>query len=74
MDGEPYDFQIKTRERPQSVADRINGLYQEAKAASPTKCSPKIYNWMIDGLFSVVNHLQGINLHKTDLDVKGRRL
>ena len=33
--GDYYDFQIKTREHPTSVADRINGLYQEAKAQDP---------------------------------------
>ena len=68
--GEPYDFQIKTRETPKSVADRIKGLYQEAK-----KRAPKVFteNVMVDNepLFSVVSHLQAINLNKTDLDVKG---
>ena len=70
LDGEPYDFQIKTRELPQSVADRINGLYQEAKERAPEVFTEDI---QLDDrrLFSVVNHLQGINLHKTDLDVKG---
>ena len=70
LKGEPYDFQIKTQERPKSVANRINGLYQEAKAQAPEIFTEDI---KVDEsrLFSVVNHLQGINLHKTDLDVKG---
>ena len=70
QDGEPYDFQIKTHERPKSVADRIKGLYQEAKAQDPDVFTEDIE---IDEsrLFSVVNHLQGINLNQTDLDVKG---
>ena len=69
-DGAPYDFQIKTRERPESVADRIKGLYQEAKAQDPQVFTEDI---RVDDsrLFSVVNHLQGINLNATELDVKG---
>ena len=68
--GEPYDFQIKTHEIPKSVADRINRLYQEAKAQDPEVFTEDIE---IDEsrLFSVVNHLQGISLNQTDLDVKG---
>ena len=68
--GKPYDFQIKTHERPKSVADRINRLYQQAKAQDPEMFTEDIR--VDDGrLFSVVNHLQGINLNRTDLDVKG---
>ena len=70
QDGESYDFQIKTHERPESVADRIKGLYQEAKAQDPQVFTEDIG---VDDnrLFSVVNHLQGINLNATELDVKG---
>ena len=69
-DGEPYDFQIKTHEKPKSVANRINALYQEAKAQDPEVFTENIE---IDEsrLFSVVSHLQGISLNQTDLDVKG---
>ena len=69
-DGEPYDFQIKTHEKPKSVANRINALYQDAKAQDPEVFTENIE---IDEnrLFSVVNHLQGISLNQTDLDVKG---
>ena len=68
--GEPYDFQIKTHEKPKSVANRIDALYQEAKAQDPEVFTENIE---IDEnrLFSVVNHLQGISLNQTDLDVKG---
>ena len=69
-DGEPYDFQIKTHERPKSVADRINGLYQEAKAQDPDVFTEDI-RADESRVFSVVNHLQGINLSSTELDVKG---
>lgn len=69
-DGEPYDFQIKTHEKPESVANRINSLYQEAKALDPEVFTENIG---IDDnlLFSVVTHLQRISLNQTDLDVKG---
>ena len=68
--GEPYDFQIKTHETPKSVANRINRLYREAKIQDPEVFTEDIE---IDEsrLFSVVNHLQGISLNQTDLDVKG---
>ena len=68
--SDPYDFQIKTRENPNSVAKRIKRLYQEAKTQDP-----EVFTREIDiddrTIFSVVNHLQGINLNATDLDVKG---
>ena len=69
-DGEPYEFQIKTREPAESVARRIKVLYQEAKSDFPEVFTEDV---KVDDkpLFSVVNHLQGINLNKTDLDVKG---
>ena len=69
-DGETYDFQIKTHERPESVAQRIKALYQQAQARDSEVFTEDIE---IDDsqLFSVVNHLQGINLNETDLDVKG---
>ena len=68
--GDPYDFQIKTRETAKSVADRIKVLYQDAKKRDPEVFTEDV---KVDDnpLFSVVNHLQGINLNRTDLDVKG---
>ena len=68
--GEPYDFQIKTREAPISVASRIKDLYQEAKIRAPEVFTEDI---KVDDepLFLVVSYLQAINLNKTDLDVKG---
>ena len=68
--GDPYDFQIKTRETSKSVAYRIKALYQEARIRDPEVFTEDV---KVDDtpLFSVVNHLQGINLNQTDLDVKG---
>ena len=68
--GEPYVFQIKTHELPESVANRIKGLYQEAKEQAPDVFTEDI-RADDSRLFSVVNHLQGINLNATELDVKG---
>ena len=69
-DGDTYEFQIKTRELPNSVANRIKGLYEEAQAQDPEVFTRDIE---IDDrtIFSVVNHLQSINLNATELDVKG---
>ena len=68
--GEPYDFQIKTHEPAESVYRRINGIYLEAKERDPEifKESLKIEP---EELYTVVEHLQGISLNKTDLDTKG---
>ena len=68
--GDHYDFQIKTGETPKSVANRIKGLYQEAKAHDSEVFTEDV-KVDDDVLFAVINHLQGINLNKTDLDVKG---
>jgi len=68
--GQPYDFQIKTHENAVSVYERIKKLYNDAKNRDPEvftdsiKCTPQ-------KMLTVVNHLQGINLNKTDLDIKG---
>ena len=63
-------FRLRRMENAESVAKRINALYQDAKAQDPEVFTENIE---IDAnrLFSVVNHLQGISLNQTDLDVKG---
>lgn len=68
--GEYYDFQIKTHEKAQSVYNRINEIYLEAKAKDPEvfKESLKIEP---EELYTVVGHLQSLSLNKTDLDTKG---
>jgi len=69
-DGEYYDFQIKTHEKAESVFKRINAIYGEAKNKDPEvfkedlKVEP-------EELYTVVEHLQGLSLSKTDLDTKG---
>jgi len=69
-DGEYYDFQIKTHESAENVFKRISAIYQEAKEKDPEifrdnlKIEP-------EELYTVVGHLQGLSLNKTDLDTKG---
>ena len=69
-DGEPYNFQIKTHETAESVFKRINSIYLDAKEKDPEifkdnlEVKPEV-------LYTVVEHLQGLSLNKTNLDVKG---
>jgi len=69
-DGEYYDFQIKTHESAENVFKRLSAIYQEAKEKDPEifrenlKIEP-------EELYTVVGHLQGLSLNKTDLDTKG---
>lgn len=68
--GKPYKFQIRTHETAEEVFKRINGIYQKAKQQDAEvfkediRLDPKI-------VYSVVEHLQGINFNRTDLDTKG---
>jgi type I restriction enzyme M protein len=68
--GEPYDFQIKTHESAESVYQRINAIYLEAKALDPEIFKDRL-QVEPEELYTVVVHLQGISLDKTDLDTKG---
>jgi len=68
--GEYYDFQIKTHELAESVFKRIDGIYQQAKEKDPEIFTESL---KVDPeeLYTVVEHLQGLSLNKTDLDTKG---
>ncbi len=68
--GEPYQFQIKTHEPSSKLAARIRELYDKQKINDPEVFTESI---KVDDrvLRTVVSHLEGINLNKTDLDVKG---
>lgn len=68
--GEPYDFQIKTHEPAENVYQRINGIYLEAKERDPEVFKESL-RVEPEELYTVVEHLQGISLNKTDLDTKG---
>lgn len=68
--NDPYRFQIGTHETADEVAKRIDEIYQEAKKQDEDvfkediRLEPKV-------IYSVVEHLQGLALNKTDLDTKG---
>lgn len=68
--GQPYRFQCGTHETANEVAERIDEIYQEAKKQDEEvfkediRLDPKV-------IYSVVEHLQGLALNKTDLDTKG---
>ena len=68
--GEPYEFQIKTNETPQRLANRIKALYAIERQNEPDVFNDDI---KIDDitLKNVVLHLEGVNLTATDLDTKG---
>jgi len=70
--GEPYEFQIRTHETPSMLLPRINALYEKYRSrerdSNVFDGSIKVPDWM---LIQAVQHLQGINLLKTDLDTKG---
>ena len=68
--GDYYDFQIKTHEKAESVYRRINEIYLEAKEKDPEVFKDKL-DISPEELYTVVGHLQGISLNKTDLDTKG---
>lgn len=68
--GEPYQFQIKTNEKNDRLAERIRALYEAEKVKDPEVFTETI---KIDAptISRVVSHLERINLSKTDLDTKG---
>lgn len=68
--GEAYEFQRKRNETTEKLQKRIHAIYDEAKKKDPQVFSEDI---KLDEreLAAVVEHLQKLNLSKTDLDVKG---
>ena len=68
--GEPYQFQVKTHEDDRKLAQRIRALYQQAQDRDPDVFTDTI---KVDDstLRALVEHMEGINFTKTDLDTKG---
>ena len=68
--GQPYEFQIKTHEESRRLAERIRGLYENVQKKEPEVFTETI---KVDDavIRTLVSHLEGINLNKTDLDTKG---
>ncbi len=69
--GEPYGFQIGTKEGQKVVADRVREVYQDAREQKADVFGEglKIPEHVI---YLVVDILEDISLKKTDLDAKGR--
>jgi type I restriction enzyme M protein len=68
--GEPYEFQIKTYETSESVYNRITSLYADAIENALEVFDSKI-RISHNKLVTIVNHLESINISKSDLDAKG---
>ena len=68
--GEPYQFQVKTHEDDRKLAQRIRNLYEEAQDRDPDVLTDTI---KVDDatLRALVEHMEGIDYTKTDLDTKG---
>ena len=69
-DGEPYEFQRKRNESTDRLAKRIHALYSQEQEKDKQVFQEPI---KLDDreLATVVEHLQAVNLNKTDLDIKG---
>ena len=65
-----YQFQIRTHEPALHLGTRLRAVYQQAQDEDPDVFTESIK--IADGtLRTLVSHLQGINLTRTDLDTKG---
>lgn len=65
-----YRFQVGTHEESSDIAERIHGIYKEGKEQDPNVFSENI-KLEDDIIYKTVEHLQSININKTDLDSKG---
>lgn len=68
--GQPYVFQRRTEDTDKEVAARIHAMYAAVQKLEPDVFTDKI-NVDDSMLARVVEHLEAINLNKTDLDTKG---
>lgn len=68
--GKPYEFQRRTRETAEELAERIYALYRIEQEKEPG-----VFNERMTAepqvLMQVVEHLESISLSGTDLDTKG---
>lgn len=68
--GEPYEFQRRTGESNEDLANRIQYLYETERKREPDVFTERL-NIDPPILAQVVEHLESVSLHKTDLDTKG---
>lgn len=69
--GEPYDFQVFTDDQGDDLKQRIQKLYASGRTKDPEVFKEDIRLSNAE-LQTVVGYLAATNLHKTDLDSKGR--
>lgn len=69
--GEPYDFQVFSDDHGDDLKKRIQKLYENGRAKDPEVFREDIRLSNAE-LQTVVGYLAATNLHKTDLDSKGR--
>lgn len=68
--GEPYEVQIRSNESPRDLAARVEALYRTHRRAEPDIFTSEI-SVQPETLVTLVEHIQGVNISATDIDVKG---
>lgn len=69
--GGEYKFQIKDKETPKDVSEKVDQLYEKVKEKN-SKVFINDIKLSDSVIFEVVKTLQEISLRNTDLDIKGR--
>lgn len=69
--GTPYDMQLFKGEKPAKLLERVKAIYKEGEKKEPEVFSSPI-KLDENEITTIVEFLQEVNLHKTDLDSKGR--
>ena len=69
--GKPYDMQLFRGERPSKLLERVKAIYKEGEEKEPEVFSSPI-KLDENEITTIVEFIQGVNLHETDLDSKGR--
>jgi len=69
--GEPYAMQLYKGEKPSELLKRVKNIYKEGETKEPEVFSSPI-KLDENEVTTIVEYLQGINMHATDLDSKGR--
>jgi len=69
--GTPYDMQLFRGEKPSKLLERVKAIYKEGEKKEPEVFSSPI-KLDENEITTIVEFLQEVNLHETDLDSKGR--
>jgi len=69
--GTPYDMQLFKGEKPSKLLERVKAIYKEGEKKEPEVFSSPI-KLDENEITTIVEFLQEVNLHETDLDSKGR--